>query len=200
MTTSRQVIEVETEGTVSDGLRQLRGFRRPVYIAGADEAATRTALEAAALESTAFGADDESIRNAARSAVLASPDLRNARRFAQRATLPDLPVSGRLIAGGRIDAAFYLGANHPVNPFRHRRHPDHTQGIEIRRGATLEIAAAADGGAFEPGGFGTERLNGTYSEEFFGPHKPLGANQDVGLRTSGGFTLFRIDQTGSLNQ
>ncbi len=45
--TPRQVIEVETVDTVRDGLRQLRGFKRPVYIAGADAAATQAALEAA---------------------------------------------------------------------------------------------------------------------------------------------------------
>ncbi len=45
--TPGQVIEVETVDTVRDGLRQLRGFKRPVYIAGADGAATRAAVEAA---------------------------------------------------------------------------------------------------------------------------------------------------------
>jgi hypothetical protein len=44
--TPRQAIEVETEKTVKDGFRQLRGFRKPVYIAGADAAATEKALEA----------------------------------------------------------------------------------------------------------------------------------------------------------
>ena len=44
--TSRQVIEVETKDTVADAFRQLRGFRRPVYIAGADAEATKAALEA----------------------------------------------------------------------------------------------------------------------------------------------------------
>ena len=44
--TSNQVIEVETENTVNDGFRQLSGFRKPVYIAGADAAATKKALEA----------------------------------------------------------------------------------------------------------------------------------------------------------
>ena len=41
----RRAIEVESEGTVRDGLRQLKGFRKPVYIAGADPAATKAALE-----------------------------------------------------------------------------------------------------------------------------------------------------------
>ena len=44
--TPTQVIEVETEKTVKDGLRQLRGFKKPVYIAGANEKATEAALEA----------------------------------------------------------------------------------------------------------------------------------------------------------
>ena len=45
--TPRQVVEVETENTVRDGLRQLRGFKKPVYIAGADKAATNKALKTA---------------------------------------------------------------------------------------------------------------------------------------------------------
>ena len=43
----RRAIEVETADTVKDALRQLQGFKKPVYIAGADEAATEAALEAA---------------------------------------------------------------------------------------------------------------------------------------------------------
>ncbi len=44
--TSAQATEVETATTVQDGLRQLQGFQKPVYIAGADAEATRKALEA----------------------------------------------------------------------------------------------------------------------------------------------------------
>ena len=43
----RRAIEVETADSVRDGLRQLRGFTKPVYIAGADAEATKAALEAA---------------------------------------------------------------------------------------------------------------------------------------------------------
>ena len=39
-------IEVETATTVRDGLRQLQGFKKPVYIAGASAKATKAALEA----------------------------------------------------------------------------------------------------------------------------------------------------------
>ena len=44
---SRRAVEVETADTVRDGFRQLQGFNKPVYIAGADAGATKSALEAA---------------------------------------------------------------------------------------------------------------------------------------------------------
>ena len=43
--TSRQVTEVETSDTVKDAARQLQGYKRRVYVAGADNAATQDALE-----------------------------------------------------------------------------------------------------------------------------------------------------------
>lgn len=45
--TFRRVIEVETKYTVHHGFRHLRGFRKPVYIAGAAPDATKKALKAA---------------------------------------------------------------------------------------------------------------------------------------------------------
>ena len=44
---ARRAIEIETADTVRDGLRQLRGFNKPVYLAGADAEATKAAVEAA---------------------------------------------------------------------------------------------------------------------------------------------------------
>ena len=49
----RRAIEVETAETARDGLRQLQGFNKPVYIAGADAEATEAALKAA--EGTTVG-------------------------------------------------------------------------------------------------------------------------------------------------
>ena len=40
---SRATIEVETPGTVSSGVRQLQGYRGPVYIAGTDQKAVAAA-------------------------------------------------------------------------------------------------------------------------------------------------------------
>ncbi len=49
-------VEVETPESVSDGLRQLRGYQKPVYIAGTNEDAVKKALEAT--EGTTVGVMD----------------------------------------------------------------------------------------------------------------------------------------------
>lgn len=38
-------VEVEMPNTVKDGLRQLQGFKKPVYIAGANQEAVKKALK-----------------------------------------------------------------------------------------------------------------------------------------------------------
>jgi len=42
---SRRAIEVETAQTVNDASRQLRGYRKPVYVAGTDDKAVKAALK-----------------------------------------------------------------------------------------------------------------------------------------------------------
>ena len=56
--TDRQIIEVETTDTISDAGRQLQGYRGPVYVAGADAAAAKAALEH--YEDTTIGVMDPS--------------------------------------------------------------------------------------------------------------------------------------------
>ena len=51
-----RAIEVESRDTVRDGLRQLQGHRKPVYIAGTDREATEAAIEAT--EGTTVGVMD----------------------------------------------------------------------------------------------------------------------------------------------
>ena len=72
-----RAIEVETANTVRDGMRQLRGFRKPVYIAGSSVRATEAALEAA--QGTTVGVMDPNgkIVNAPLDVVSAEgPELR----------------------------------------------------------------------------------------------------------------------------
>jgi hypothetical protein len=44
-----------------------------------------------------------------------------------------------------------------------------------------------------------DRIPGTYREEFFGLHKPLGPDKDIGLRVEGRFELNRISTIDTLN-
>ena len=42
---NKVAIEVETAETVADGMRQLLGYKKPVYIAGTNKEAVKNALE-----------------------------------------------------------------------------------------------------------------------------------------------------------
>ena len=49
----RRAIEVETAGTVNDASRQLQGYQKPVYVAGANDKAVKVALQR--YENTSIG-------------------------------------------------------------------------------------------------------------------------------------------------
>jgi hypothetical protein len=102
-----------------------------------------------------------------------------------------------LIGAAALTGTIVLPANHPTNPFRHRRHPDHTIGFDITR--NIQIAFNASTNGLERAGYGVDRITGTYREEIFGLHKPLGPNKDVGLRVEGNLQLNRVSLIDTLN-
>jgi hypothetical protein len=113
------------------------------------------------------------------------------------ASLPQPSDPGPPGLQGRI----YLPASHPTNPFRHRRHPDHTVGYDIERVIRLDFDGE-EGDSLKPAGYGVDNITGTYREEIFGLHKPLGPEPEthpVGLRTEGRFELNRISLIDTLN-
>lgn len=91
-----------------------------------------------------------------------------------------------------------MPANHPTNPFRHRRHPDHSIGLDITRVVTLSFDGAA-GDSLTATGFGVDSITGTYAEEIHGLHKPLGPQKNIGLKVRGTFTLHRLSRIDVLN-
>ena len=158
-----------------------------------------------------------SLQGAAKAA--ASEALRSAYVEAARARRTELPLAGTFAPGSGdprlvaelaqptdlgpagLAGTLVLPAAHPTNPFRHRRHPDHTTGYDIRREIRLDFDGAP-GGAVESAGYGVSRIAGTYREEIFGLHKPLGpapATAPIGLRTEGRFELNRISEIDALN-
>ena len=110
----------------------------------------------------------------------------------------DVPSGGTLSPAG-LTGTISLPANHPTNPFRHRRHPDHTTGFDITRNIRIDFDALNASGTIPSLTRGVSTVGGLYREEIFGLHKPLGANQDVGIRTEGRFQLNRISTIGTLN-
>lgn len=97
-----------------------------------------------------------------------------------------------------LEGTIVLPADHPTNPFRHRRHQEHSSGLDIRRVIRLSF----DGQPSDPltrAGYGVEQITGTYREEIFGLHKPLGPNKDIGLKVEGRFELNRVSLIDTLN-
>ncbi len=172
------------------------------YVSGSEygEAGTDAAETAAEEAFFQFGAgvdDEAALRQLTRRAVSAAlVDSRN-----EVASIPsnEAPLDGRLEVGGELQGTLHLAALAPTNPFLHRLHPDHPEGFPIRREIRITVAETESGEAFDRVGYGVSRLSGTYEEEIFGLHKPLGNDEDIGLKTRGDFTLNRLSLVDSLN-
>ncbi len=110
----------------------------------------------------------------------------------------DLPAGTALGAAG-LTGKVFLPASHSTNPFRHRRHPDHTTGFDITRNIRIDFDAPSEANVIPSVTRGVSMVTGMYREEIFGLHKALGPNQDIGLRTEGRFELNRVSTISSLN-
>jgi hypothetical protein len=159
---------------------------------------------------------EQSIENAA--LVGAVTALRNAFAAAARTVRTELPLIGKFgpgqgdprlsfeikkdngspLGAAGLEGTLFLPASHPTNPFRHRRHPDHTVGLDILRKLRLDFNGST-GDPLGRAGFGVDRIAGTYREEIFGLHKPLGPNKDVGLKVEGTFELNRVSLIDTVN-
>ncbi|MDD4017428.1 MAG: hypothetical protein PHV28_05735 [Kiritimatiellae bacterium] len=114
-----------------------------------------------------------------------------------RFTADVLPQGELGLAG--LTGTVRLPANHPTNPFRHRRNPDHATGFDITRNIRIDFDGNANTNGVVPAAFGVTSVTGMYREEVLGLHKPLGPNQNIGLRTEGRFQLNRVSRIDTLN-
>jgi hypothetical protein len=112
----------------------------------------------------------------------------------------EVKLSGAFAPGGGLAGTIYLGASHPTNPFRHRRHPDHTIGYAITRAVSIQFDPATGTNSFLTAGFGVDRITGSYREAITGLHKPLGPGQNIGLITDGTIVLNRVSPVDTLNR
>lgn len=156
-----------------------------------------------------------SLQGAAKAA--AAEALRDVLGAAARAVRTELPLAGlgfgqgdprlkaeigleNLAEPGGLEGVLFLPANHPTNPFRHRRHPDHTVGFDIVREIRLDFDETAPED-LPRAGHGVDRVSGVYREEIHGLHKPLGPDpsKPIGLKVEGRFVLNRISLIDQLN-
>lgn len=114
-----------------------------------------------------------------------------------------LAMTGAL--GDRMHAELELGFNHPLNPFKHKFHPDHdnlderfentlperTESFTIRREMELEFADEDPDGLQFPG-FGDRIVGGVYREVIRGVHKQA-------LHVEGTFRLQHVSRVSVLN-
>ncbi|MCW1883830.1 hypothetical protein OKA04_03765 [Luteolibacter flavescens] len=169
-------------------------FVRSSTFSGSVAIAAEAAATAALKEKADLLATTASIKDKATEAAINA--LSSVLSTAARSLLTELPMTGDF--GDSIATEIVLPANHPTNPFRHRRHPDHTSGIDIRRLVNLSFQAT-DGEMLSRTGYGVDRISGTYAEEIFGLHKPLGPSKNIGLKVAGTFQLHRISLIDTLN-
>ena len=96
-----------------------------------------------------------------------------------------LALAGGVAAGSTATGTLILPAAHPVNPSRHKYHPDLANaGVEVSRALTLGIAAGESPA--------DHRLEGTWTESIAGLHKNA-------IRVAGTVTLTRVSTVATLN-
>lgn len=169
-------------------------FVRSATFSGSIATAAEAAATAALKEKKDLLATPASIKDKAKEAAINA--LAPVLAAASRSLLTELPMSGDF--ANSLATEVVLPANHPTNPFRHRRHPDHTTGIDIRRLVNLSFQPV-NGQALTRTGYGVDRISGIYAEEIHGLHKPLGPAKNVGLKVAGTFQLHRVSLIDTLN-
>jgi hypothetical protein len=190
--------------------------RSDLYQTSADVAAEAAAKAAVAERKNNALYTDQSLEDAAR--IAAYDALRNAYAAAARAVRTELPLAGDFGPGlgdprlrweiarengdplddPALTGTIYLPASHPTNPFRHRRHPDHTIGFDVRRTIRIDFEDPPDG-SLESVGYGIDQIRGIYREEINGLHKGLGPQKALGLQVEGTLELNRISLIDALN-
>lgn len=106
----------------------------------------------------------------------------------------DLPLSGDFDLA--LEGEYTIPEDHPLNPFRHKYHPDHDcdqvgECYEVARSLRFSFAATPPEGETRPG-WGDRILGGTYEETLHGLHrKPI--------TVGGRFEISRVSGVAALN-
>lgn len=158
------------------------------------------AASATARASLQAGSSANTAQIQANGAAIQAMTVANIYSTADTVVMNEALMNGTISPSQSLTGTIYLGASHPTNPFKHRRHPDHTIGFAITRALNIQFDSSTSTNAQQISGFGVDQITGTYHEEISGLHKPLGPNQNIGLITEGTVTLNRVSLVDTLNQ
>ncbi len=100
----------------------------------------------------------------------------------------ELEMLGGVGPGLSCSGKIMMPRRHPTNPYRHKRHPDHTRGYDIFREITVWFNQTGD----HPG-YGTDTLTGSYREKVTGLHR-------LPIYTEGSIELLKISDVEVLNE
>ncbi len=114
-----------------------------------------------------------------------------------------LPLAGTFAINNTVSGAYTLGANDPVNPFKHKYHPDHdnldatftsfrSEAYDFSRAFQLTFTPTNTVGV-TASDYGYTSLSGLYRETVHGLHR-------TDIVASGPFQLRRVISTPVLNQ
>ncbi len=108
-----------------------------------------------------------------------------------------LNMTGTVGKGQTVSASIQCAADFPSNPYRHKYHPAHREGVALSREIVLEIfetpADTDAAGNPKQAGYGEEWLEGNFTETVTGLHK-------IPIHAGGTFTLQKISQVSTLNE
>ena len=144
------------------------------------------------------------------------PGLRDGRNVGRRVSsavfsFPEpLEMQGIFAAGNTVFATYIIGFDDPLNPFKHKYHPDHNnldedyadtvqEAYDVTRTIKLEFTDMDPTNLnLSIAGWGDKDMGGIYKEEIVGLHKMTDPIPQV-LYVEGVFRLHKVSNVGELN-
>ena len=133
--------------------------------------------------------------------------MRDGRRFGRRVSSAAFGFSEFIVLSGSISVESDLTGVHTIsetdalNPYRHKYHPDHKEGIAVTRYITLAFEAEDPTGlSLSMAGWGDTYMGGTYREKITGLSKPETTEEsEEAIWVEGIFRLHKVSDIGNLN-
>ena len=132
--------------------------------------------------------DDALIEKYSNSAIRGGKEV--GRRISSVVFPGPVEMGGTFEVGSTVTGISTIGYDDPLNPFKHKYHPDHAEGYVVDRTISLTFTPVDPTGSCIPG-WGDRIMGGTYREEIAGLHKAT-------LQVEGIFRLHKVSDVEEL--